>query len=818
MFKIIYVNHTCKIMHVCIGHEEIAKIQDKAQQMQKLQETFNYFLKDICSLWDSWISPKRGGGFQISAAQARHGWKFIFNLTKIAINESTQEANDTVYYLKSLIHAWRLEATTEELDNCVENGAGMYLNLYSKLIAAKDSNQEAWRVKILEVAVKTGMSLLKQLLEEELNLHTDLARTGQHKMMDTHRISEKTLKLVLGAIIKMMKPSTHKNKENRKYNKFFKHAAEACGQVLQCLRNLSSAAPASAAASHADGEVLASWEEDLKTRVQEIANGSQPDQLVTALGGICRGYTRAGKLFYKHVLPHLNMHGLLLNCVQEVLISYSASLIQDIQAAKDDEQVIDACEQRGEDLLTHLLPNLASWLNRPDAKTQKLTLQLLTGRDAASFNTQPPATLHTRDPASSNPARGILEFMDKDIFVNDNTRVGSGGGGGERGSGLMACIRQMWPTFSSSNCVSELRQAFYYLLQDVNDLKRYWPAYILDELRSILVVGLSDSHEGVRQSVFEWWHSQGLEQHPAERFSKLFSMLPPPERALDEQWLGNSVSLLLQLSRDSKCDSAKIFDQDLNVNRDIFKNNITFAKRQISTVSLAAGSLPMATPMFASSLPFSQQQASLTLSSQSISSQAGGGGGDVMATMQGGSQESGGGGASMTLDSTRDYLAQQTLQANDTSLFVPRRKDLARPAPGGGGWGGMRKMGAFAMPRPKSAISKVSSDDAERTRMARMAEARRDASQRSKVYVCLYGCTCACMYVYKSVFMHACMHTHARTHARTHVWMHVCMHACMYVCIRQRMTCWSVADEQQEGDDGARVPRRRDPRHSNHAE
>lgn len=346
----------------------------------------------------------------------------------------------------------------------------------------------------------------------------------------------------------------------------------------------------------------------------------------------------------------------------------------------------------------------------------------------------------------------------------------------------MACIRHMWPTFSSSNCVSDLRQSFYYLLQDVNDHKRYWPSHILDELRSILVVGLSDSHEGVRQSVFEWWHSQGLEKHPAERFSKLFSMLPPPSRSLDEQWLGNSVSLLLQLSRDSKCDNAKIFDQDLSINRDIFKNDITFSKRQISTVSLATGSLPMATPMFASSLPFSKQQAIQNLLSQSLSSQAGGGGGDVMATMLGGSQESGGGGASVTLDSTRDYLAQQTLQANDTSLFVPRRKDLALPAPGGAGGWGTRK-GAFAMPRPRGVISKVLLDDAERTRMARMAEAMRDASQRSKVCVCVcmgvhvYVCMCVSQYL----CMLACIYTPARPHARMCGCMCVCMHVCMYV-------------------------------------
>ena len=48
----------------------------------------------------------------------------------------------------------------------------------------------------------------------------------------------------------------------------------------------------------------------------------------------------------------------------------------------------------------------------------------------------------------------------------------------------------MWPTFSSASCAIELRLAFYYLLQDVCDQKASWAIEILNELKSILVLGL----------------------------------------------------------------------------------------------------------------------------------------------------------------------------------------------------------------------------------------------------------------------------------------------------------------------------------------
>ena len=50
-------------------------------------------------------------------------------------------------------------------------------------------------------------------------------------------------------------------------------------------------------------------------------------------------------------------------------------------------------------------------------------------------------------------------------------------------------FNSMWPTFSSNTCATEIRQAFYYLLQDVHDQKCF-AKEILDELKSILVVGL----------------------------------------------------------------------------------------------------------------------------------------------------------------------------------------------------------------------------------------------------------------------------------------------------------------------------------------
>ena len=87
-------------------------------------------------------------------------------------------------------------------------------------------------------------------------------------------------------------------------------------------------------------------------------------------------------------------------------------------------------------------------------------------------------------------------------------------------------------------------------------------------------------------------------------------MQPPPPRHVDEKWLGNSVRLLLQLCRDSSSSKEKLFEKDL-----AYTKKINFSKREISTASTVGGaSLPMATPMFASSLPFSQQGDSQSMS------------------------------------------------------------------------------------------------------------------------------------------------------------------------------------------------------------
>lgn len=114
--------------------------------------------------------------------------------------------------------------------------------------------------------------------------------------------------------------------------------------------------------------------------IKSIQNNSQPDSLVTALGGICSGYERAGKLLYKLALPHLKMNGILLNNVQKVLISYSACLLQDkilaetpaavAAAAASSAMDVDAMdaaveyEKRGKELVTNLLPNFDVWLRR----------------------------------------------------------------------------------------------------------------------------------------------------------------------------------------------------------------------------------------------------------------------------------------------------------------------------------------------------------------------------------------------------------------------------------------------------------------------
>jgi len=94
--------------------------------------------------------------------------------------------------------------------------------------------------------------------------------------------------------------------------------------------------------------------------------------------------------------------------------------------------------------------------------------------------------------------------------------------------------------------------------------------------------------------------------------------------------------------------------------------------------------------------------------------------------MQGSTQD---GNSMMTLDSTKDYLAEQTLQAGDAALYVPRRKDLAHPS---AQVSGGRKLGAFALSKSKSQISKVSADEAERQKQARLAEGRRTVQDRIK--------------------------------------------------------------------------------------
>jgi hypothetical protein len=682
--------------------------------IQKMQKNFSYFLKDICSLWEAWILPKYSAtarGFKISEGQGRHGWAFINSLTSIAINESSQEANDNIFYVRSLIRAWRWEAKAGELDDCVLKGFGKYLAYYKTLQKAKAEKEDSSKVKILEVAVKTGLSLLLQFLEQDLSLHTEVMSAGNAFCAEF--ISNDALKTVLKLAISMMQPDTHKNLENRKYNKFFKHAAEVAGQVLQCIRN------SAARLATVGGDGLSEEEALLKKQVEKIDSESKGDQLVTALGGICSGYARAGKMLYKHALPHLNMNGMLLNSVQQVLISYTACLLQDKAATKDEE------EKKGQELVKELMPKLALWLKRPDPRTQTFTLQLLTGRDIDKKNTAPAPGAGGAASANSS-CRGLLEFMDEETFAND---VSTGAGGGKRGAGLMACIRSEWQTFTSKSGVPEVRQAFYYMLQDVCDQKKYWADEMLEELRSILVVGLGDSDEAVRQNVFHWWHHSGLSKCPHDRFTELFrSLRPHHPRNVDEQWLGNSVGLLLQLCRDSASSEKLLFDKDL-------QEQAVFTKVDISTAS-TAGSLPLATPMFASSLAMSQAAASMSMSlmgagSQSQSS-AGGGQGDVMATLKGSRDGGGGGETMMTLDSTREYLAEQTMQANDTALFVPRRKDVPRPAAFGAMGGGTRRLGAFAMPRAKSSISKGPVGEERNLAMARLQENRREMTERSK--------------------------------------------------------------------------------------
>jgi len=144
--------------------------------LQQLQKTSTYYLKDICALWESWISPLPSPSgvaeFKISKSQAKDGWNFIYNLTIIAISESTKETNDTVWYLQKFIHEWRVHATEDELNNYMIYGVGMYLQHYKKLVNEKaETPINSARVKMLEVAVKTGLSLLLQFLAEEFKVN-----------------------------------------------------------------------------------------------------------------------------------------------------------------------------------------------------------------------------------------------------------------------------------------------------------------------------------------------------------------------------------------------------------------------------------------------------------------------------------------------------------------------------------------------------------------------------------------------------------------------------------------------------------------------
>lgn len=51
--------------------------------------------------------------------------------------------------------AWRLDAKTEELDDCLINGAGMYLKTYKTLLSEKAKrDQDAKLIKTLEIAIR----------------------------------------------------------------------------------------------------------------------------------------------------------------------------------------------------------------------------------------------------------------------------------------------------------------------------------------------------------------------------------------------------------------------------------------------------------------------------------------------------------------------------------------------------------------------------------------------------------------------------------------------------------------------------------------
>jgi hypothetical protein len=56
------------------GLEEAKDIQDDVQRFQSLQSIFSYFLKDICSLWESWM-PWAQESAIVPQASAPRGWK-----------------------------------------------------------------------------------------------------------------------------------------------------------------------------------------------------------------------------------------------------------------------------------------------------------------------------------------------------------------------------------------------------------------------------------------------------------------------------------------------------------------------------------------------------------------------------------------------------------------------------------------------------------------------------------------------------------------------------------------------------------------------
>ena len=695
------------------------------EKLELAQKSFTLLLKDICELWGSWISPPPAHsslalppstGFNITMAQARHGWDFIANVVFIIFSESSQEVSDTLFHLNVLIRAWRPKATGPEIEMCLSRVYNMYLKShYSEWIKAKAEGQDKARIKTLHIAVQTGLSLLKHFFELELSPSLAEDRSPE----STARISQNMLTKIFKVIMPMMEPNQHKNKENRKYNVFFKHAASISGQVLQCLWNLPDAK-----------QPLEDGEETLLQRVKDIQTTSQPDQLVTALDGICSTYKRAGKLLYELALQHPNMHGELLYSVQRVHIAYTACLIDDKEAAMDEEGK-DIIDKKGRDLVTSLMKSLSMWILKPDEQAQQLTLQLLTGRSASIDPTSPVSM-------GSSCSKGLLEFIDEPLFVNDTNPKGVGDGEGkERGTGLMACIREIWTGLTANTCKSRLRQAFYFLLQDICDQKCFWGDEILHELRAILVVGLTDDDDGVRQSVFNWWNWKGLSKDPNKRLAEVFCMQPPPPRHVDEKWLGNSVRLLLQLCRDSSSSKEKLFEKDL-----AYTKKINFSKREISTASTVGGaSLPMATPMFASSLPFSQQGGS---QSMSLYGATGGGsqtmrmrslalGDGIMATQE----DWDGGRATMSLDTANavdNYFGAQTQQAEPAMLFVPRKKHAVPGlANDSGGGARARKRGLFAMPRPKAAISSASSHDAKSKEIARRREQQKETAERVKM-------------------------------------------------------------------------------------